>query len=320
MSPQPAALSAQDIQALNWKDLAPAKPESREDITHEDGYTVSADGTKLFWQSWLSPDVPQRGRIALIHGYGEHSARYDHVATILARAGYWVMACDVRGHGRSSGVKAHVNRHDDYLDDVDALIAQVRAHWPKNKTPLFVLGHSNGGLITLRYAVRRPEGIEGFVVTSPMCGFAVEIPAWKSRAGKIMSKLRPTFGMPSGLDPVWLTHDTYVVDVYKKDPLVADIATSRWFTESNWAFEDLHERAAMIKQPLLMLIGGSDHIVDPDASQRIFRRVGSPDAELGVYDDLYHEILNEPEWDEITTRIILWLEAHRVSDQSEEEE
>ena len=318
MSPQPAALTAQDIDALKWDDLAPAKPESRADITREDGYIRSADGTELFWQSWVSAEAPQRGRIALVHGYGEHSARYDHVATILARAGYRVMACDMRGHGRSSGVKAHVDRYDNYLDDVDALIAHLRAHWAQDDSGLFVLGHSNGGLITLRYALRRPEGIEGFVVTSPMCGFAVEIPAWKSRAGKIMSTLRPTFGMPSGLDPKWLTHDPYVVDVYKKDPLVADIATSRWFTEANWAFANLHERAAMIKQPLLMLVGGSDHIVDPEASQAVFQRVGSSDAELGVYDDLYHEILNEPEWGGITTRILLWLEAHRTGASQEE--
>lgn len=306
-------LTAQDVESLQWDDLEPARPKKRTDVRREDGYLDSWDGTKLFWQSWQSSeDVASRGRIVLVHGYGEHSARYDHVATLFARAGYPVMALDVRGHGRSSGIKAHVAHYDDYVRDVERFVGHVQARWSDDMGPMFVLGHSNGGLISLRYALRRPEGIAGFVITSPLCGLSVKVPAWKAKAGVVMSKLWPSFALPSELDASFLTHDKHVVQTYIDDPLVSSEATARWFTEVQQAFGDLRERASLIRQPLLMLLSGQDKLVDADASQRVFERLGSDDTELGLYEDLYHEILNELPWKEIATRIVLWLERQRA--------
>ena len=304
-------LTLEQLQALRWDDLAPARPRRREDVEREEGFFESWDGTKLFWQSWSAPAAPARGQVTLIHGYGEHSSRYDHVAALLARAGYAVMAMDVRGHGRSAGPAAHVDRYDDYVRDVERLMLHQRKRWGKTRGPRFVLGHSNGGLIALRLALRRPEDVAGFVITSPLCGLTVKIPAWKERAGLILSRLRPTFGLPSDLHAEDLSHDAHVVEVYKRDPLNRTLATARWFTETTQAFHDLHERAELIRQPLLMLVAGTDRLVDAIQSQRVFERVGSQDRELGVYPDLYHELLNELSWDEIATRIVLWMEQRR---------
>lgn len=307
----PHALTQEEIEALRWDDLAPAKPSRREDILRDEGFLDSWDGTKLFWQSWAPHEGTWRGRIALTHGYGEHSGRYDHFATLLARAGYGVMAIDVRGHGRSAGVAAHVDRYDDYVRDLERLVALLEQRWDQAHGPLFVFGHSNGGLITLRYALRRPEQVSAFAVTSPMTGFTVKIPAWKEVAGNVMSRLRPTFAMPTELGPENLSHDKHVVEVYKKDPLNRTVATARWFTEANQAFSDLYERAELIRQPLLMLVAGTDRLVDAEQSQRIFERISSESRELGVYPELYHELLNELEWKEIATRILLWFEGQR---------
>lgn len=309
-----APLTPADVAALRWDDLAPAKPKRRDDTQTDEGFFDSWDSTKLFWQSWTpAATQPWRAQIALIHGYGEHSSRYEHFGTILARAGFGVMAMDVRGHGRSAGVPAHVDRYDDYVRDVERLISFMQKRWQdKQDRPLFVFGHSNGGLITLRYALRRPEQVSAFAVTSPMCGLSVQIPAWKAKAGKLLSKLKPTFALPSELDAKDLTHDAHVCEVYKDDPLNRAVATARWFTEAQSAFGDLYERAELIKQPIMGLIGGSDRIVDAKQSERVFERISSEDKQSKVYAALYHELLNELEWAEIATKLILWFDEQRI--------
>lgn len=309
----PPRLTPEQIQGLDLSDLAPGEDivASDDEVIYEDGFFTSYDGTKLFWQSWSGASEPRRGRIALMHGYGEHSSRYAHVGHALVRAGYDVMAFDARGHGRSDGKDAHVYMYDEYVLDLERLCGVLEERWGEERGPLFVLGHSNGGLIALRYALRRPKHVMGFMISSPMCGFKVKVPVWKEKVGGVMSKVWPTFGLPTELDPKHLTHLESVVKKYADDPLVKTIATARWFDEAKSAQADLKARAAKIDHPLLMLVGGSDEIVDPQAAQDIYYRLGSKSKEIEVYRPLFHEILNEESWGEITRRMITWLEQQR---------
>ena len=167
-------LTKDDIDALDFSDLAPAKYVDDEALETDEGFWHAFDGERLFWQSWEPADGPSRGCVALMHGYGEHSARYDHVAAALCRVGYGVMALDARGHGRSTGKRGHVDNYDDYVLDYDLLRMHAADRWPN--VPLFCFGHSNGGQIVLRYALRDPDGIAGFVISSPMCGLSMEVP------------------------------------------------------------------------------------------------------------------------------------------------
>lgn len=323
-------LDDEALAAIPMDDLAPGEDHTSEDdaIAYHQGFFDSWDGTKMFWQSWEAADAKpssRRGRIALMHGYGEHSSRYAHVAAAFVRAGYDVMTMDARGHGKSEGRDAHVQQYDEYVLDLKHLCAELESRWGKERGPLFVLGHSNGGLIALRYALQRPDNVAAFAVTCPMCKLAVEVPGWKAAAGKVMSKLWPTFALPTELDPAGLTHVKSVVTQYANDPLNKKVATSRWFTEAGDAQEDLRLRANRIKHPFLMLLGGSDPIVDPNGARDVFAKLGSEDKELEVYDPLFHEILNEHEWADIMRRIIGWLERQRAalagaSSESEEEE
>jgi lysophospholipase len=297
------------IEGLDWEGLAPAREFDRPEVAREKGYVKAKDGTDLFWYGWRG-EGRRRGRVAIMHGYGEHAGRYAHVAAALVEAGYDVAALDARGHGKSGGPDAHVDTYDDYVDDLVVFIDDVLEGW--GDAPLFVLGHSNGGLITLRYALRRPRKVTAFAVTSPMCAVAVKVPAWKSTAGRIMSRLWPTFAMPNDIPASLLTHDEHVCEVYAKDPLNRSVATSRWFVEMQIAQRDLVERAGLIKQPMFFAIGGSDQIVDPDAAVRVYHKLGGPDRDHEIYDDLYHEILNELEWKEVLGRILGWFEQQRA--------
>lgn len=303
-------LSDEEIAELDFSDFAPARPVDDAQVARSEGFWHAFDGERLFWQAWEPSDGPTRGAIALMHGFGEHSSRYDHAAAALTRAGYGVMAIDARGHGRSTGKRAHVEEYDHYVRDYELLKLHTADRWPD--LALFCFGHSNGGLIVLRYALGQPDGVAGFVVTSPMCGLALDVPPIKAAAGRLMSKVWPSFTMPNDLDPSKLSHVQRVVDKYKKDPLDLKVVSARWFTEAMAAQDDLYERAGELEQAFLFLIAGQDEIVDPKAAENIFHRMGSGDREMEVFPRLYHEILNEEQWGDILRRMIRWTERHRA--------
>ena len=307
----PPPWTPETLGAHAWADLAPAKPLPEDLVARDEGTWTTEDGQSLYWQAWFdgSSTATARGVVALMHGYGEHSGRYQHVAAALARSGYRVMAIDARGHGQSSGQRGHVERHSDYVDDLDRLVRSARDRWPG--LPLFLLGHSHGGLIALRYALRRPSGVTGFVVSSPLCGLALEVPAAKELLGKMASRLRPALSIPSGIDAAAISHLDEVVEDYRRDPLVFGTATARWFTETQHAMKDLAGRAHTLDQPFCFLVAGSDRIVDPRATRRLFDGLASTDREIEIYEHLYHEILNERPWRDIVRRGVLWMERRR---------
>ena len=302
-------LTTEEIDALDFSGLAPAEHLDDEDVVSEEGFWHAFDGERLYWQSWEPEDGPTRGIVSLMHGYAEHSSRYDHVAGALCRAGYAVMAMDARGHGRSTGKRGYVDDFDDYVLDFDLLKLHTADRWPG--LPHFCLGHSNGGLIVLRYALREPERVTGYVVTSPMCGMAVEVPAYKSILAGVASKMWPSLSLPSGVRAEDISHIDRVCEKYADDPLVFPTATARWFVSARKAMADTFERADELQAPVLMLIAGSDELVDPRASEDVFHRMGGSDREMELYPELFHEILNEESWDDIMRRILDWMEKER---------
>lgn len=287
---------------IDFSDLAPTLGYP-DDIEHEEGFWRSWDDIDLFWQAWSKSEPT--ACIALMHGYGEHSSRYHHVAAALARAGFGVMAIDARGHGKSGGVRGHVEHFAHFVRDLDQLITQTQKRFDK---PLFVLGHSNGGLITLRHALTHRDDIVGYVVTSPFCGFKVHVPLAKAAAGDLMSKIWPTFSVSTGIDAGILCHRKEVVDLYRKDPLNLQKATARWFTETKDAQADLLTNANKITQPFLFLVAGADQLVDAHSSEQVYHAMDSMDREFEILPDLFHEILNEDSWTDHVTHIAHWMQ------------
>lgn len=307
----PVPWTPQTLTLDAWEDLGPARHSGADTVGREDGYWSTTDNEQLYWQAWFddSPQANPRGTVALMHGYAEHSARYGHIATALVRSGYQVLAIDARGHGRSTGRRGHIDRFERYVDDMAILKRRALDRWPDQ--PLFMLGHSNGGLITLRYALRKPDGVTGYVVSSPLCQLALEVPRLKELLGRLTSRMVPTLSLPSGIDPGDISHIDEVVERYQRDPLVFDITTARWFTETQQAMADLAQRANTLDQPFLFLVAGADCIVDSGTTEKVFHDLGSLDRELEVFPDLSHEIFNERPWRDILQRTILWMERHR---------
>ncbi|GAB4467840.1 MAG: alpha/beta hydrolase [Anaerolineae bacterium] len=276
-------------------------------MRHNEGQVQTADGVSLYSQSWL-PDGEMKAVVAFSHGQAEHSGRYDHVGRALAGAGYGLVMADLRGHGRSPGIRGHVMRWQEYLYDYDAVITAARQIAPQ--VPLFIGGHSMGGLIALSKAVSAPPACQGVVVSGAALRLAFDPPAWKVAVGRLLSSFLPSLTLSTGLDANGLSHDRTVVDAYVSDPLVHDRVSTRGYTEIMAAQAATLAGAAKLTLPLLILHGGADSIAHPEGSREFYQRAGSTDKILKVYEGLYHEILNEYEKEAILGDILTWLDAH----------
>jgi len=258
---------------------------------YSEGY-CRHDGLNIFYRHYKAS--PEKARMVISHGLGEHSGRYLNVINRLVPKGISIFASDFRGHGKSDGKRGHVLSFDDYLEDLYSTFEEV----VKEKKPgmkCFLLGHSLGGLIAINYAIRRQETIDGLIISSPSLGVVVKVPAIKAFLGKAMSSLWPGLSLNNELDASKLSHDEQVVAAYRNDPLVHNRATARWFTEFLSAMENANNQISEIKVPFLMQIAGDDHLVNAAASKSFFERLSSKDKTLHVYEGLYHEIFNEKE-------------------------
>jgi len=289
---------------------APANPGEAGEIQHNRGRVTTADQLELVWQSW-APAEP-RGVITIIHGLAEHGGRYQETAEALATNGWVVYTGDLRAHGLSSDPpragRVHVNRFEDYFLDVDAFMDLARKGHPG--MPVFLLGHSMGGLITIRYALEKPEGLAGAVISSPALGTHPEFkPPWFLKLMvSVLSRLAPRLRVPSDLDTNAVSRDPEVVKAYIDDPLISQKVSTRWYAEILKSMAIAYEDAASLQIPMLLIQSGADRLVDPEAPGRWKEAAPDGMVELVVWDGLYHEMLNEPEKEQVRSRLLKWLQ------------
>ena len=270
----------------------------------------TADGLALVAEHHLRPGC--RAVVVIVHGYAEHVGRYAELLAALDAAGYECHLLDLRGHGRSSGVRGHVRRFGEYLDDLDLFlerIAEVRPQEPGRTPPRILIGHSLGGLISLQYVLRRPDAFAALAVSSPFLRPRMKLPRLKVRMASIASRLTPALLMQSDLQTRWLSHDPAVVAAYEADPLVFKTVKPRWFFEARRAQQEVFERAGEIRLPALVLLGSADPIADPETSHQVYERLGSADKHLEIYEGFLHEILNEVERARVVRDLLAWLDA-----------
>lgn len=265
----------------------------------------AADGLSLAVER--HPVADRRARIVIVHGYAEHKGRYRKLVSELTGAGYECHLFDLRGHGGSGGRRGHVDRFAEYREDLRLVAQAAGADLPPG-VPLVLLGHSLGGLVSLDFVIHHPETFAALAVSSPFLAPAFSIPPLKKLLGRLVAPLLPTLAVPSGLQAAWLSHDPEVVRAYTEDPLVFSTATLGWFTAVEATQEEVFTRAAEIRLPALVLIGGSDPIAAPSRARALFDRLGSADKRLEVYDDLLHEVFNELDRARVVADLLAWLD------------
>jgi len=266
------------------------------------------DGLQLHSRCWL-PDGQPTAAVVLIHGLAEHGGRYAPVAERLTADAYAAYALDLRGHGLSGGPRIYIDSFQQYLDDVTQFLQEVRTELPNR--PIFLFGHSMGGLIATWLATQNISGICGIVISAA----AVQI------HNRVFPMLRWLAMPASWLTPRWrvvamnfsaVSRDPKVVASMASDPLVYHgRMPNRTAGELLRAGAQLPPRLAAIAQPLLILHGTGDRITAPQGAQQFYQQAGAADKTLKLYDGLYHNLLEEPEKERVIADVLGWLNARR---------
>jgi acylglycerol lipase len=260
----------------------------------------------IFWRSWTPEEAPPRAAIVLVHGLGEHSGRYGHVVARLVQEGYAVYALDHRGHGRSDGPRAFIEDMDNVVADVDTLVDRVAVTEPG--VPVFMVGHSMGGLVALRYALAHQERLAGLVLSSALAQLDA-VPKPLQLVGRALSVIAPRAPLIA-IDPALTSRDPAVVEAYRSDSLVHHgKVPARTAIQLADAVEGFPSAVAAITVPTLILYGTADGLCPPAGSVMLAERIGAADITVTAYDGLFHEIFNEPERDAVLDDVVGWLGA-----------
>jgi alpha-beta hydrolase superfamily lysophospholipase len=276
-------------------------------MRHQEGTFKSIRNASIYFQCWL-PEGESRAVLLIVHGLAEHSGRYMSVVNHFVPLGYAVYGVDHVGHGKSSGTRVYVERFEDYTETLKIYFDMVR-HWQPDK-PIFLVGHSMGGLIGADYLLSHQPELTGAVLSGPAVKVHDTVSPAAIFVGKVISVLMPKLGL-IGLEAEGVSRDPAVVQAYVTDPLVCrGKVTARLSAELVKAIRRVTAEATKITLPILIVQGGADKLVDPKGAQMLYDAVSSADKTINIYDDLYHEVFNEPERDQVLGDIKGWLETH----------
>lgn len=277
-------------------------------MRNQPGTLQTPDGFKLFTQQWL-PDTPPTATLVIAHGYAEHSGRYAETAAYFVQQGYAVYALDHRGHGQSRGDGlGYFARFELLSDDLGSVVEQARSQGG----PLFLIGHSMGGLLALHYVIRQQPRLNGLVTSGALLDVGEGTPATQQSVGRVLSRLLPRLRVaPTDLTTV--SKDQAVVRAYQNDPNVyhGNVA-ARVGIELIDAVAFVRANLNEVTLPILCLHGAMDKIVNPRCTQLIYDKVSSTDKTIKIYDGLFHEIFNEPEKARVLADVWVWLAEHQA--------
>jgi alpha-beta hydrolase superfamily lysophospholipase len=248
---------------------------------------------ELFYQTWTGTD--SRGTLVVTHGISEHSECYAKTAESLVNLGWDILAWDLRGHGRSEGKRGYVEHFTDYCRDLGAFLRHMKKGQSLEK-PFALVGHSMGGLITLRYLIEPSAStpIPGAAsLSSPFLGLAIQVPFVKGLAAQLLNNVWPSFTMYNEIRYEYLTRDPEFLASYPKDTLRHGKISPALFLGMLKAIEEVKAAPDKIQLPILVQAAGQDKIVNLGATREFFPRIADKRKKLIVYEESYHEIFND---------------------------
>lgn len=274
-------------------------------VRHETGFFSGAGGVRIFEQSW-HPMGPVRAALVIQHGLKSYSGAYAEFANRLARRGYAVYGLDMRGHGRSAGRRATLDNFEDLVNDLATVVNQVLAE--EKGHPVFVLGHSVGGAVVTLYVLERRPPIAGLILLAP--AIRIDRMPLEAAATPLVATLLPNLPLVDVPDEAF-SRSPEVVRSMGRDPLIYHPAgPARTAAGLLAALEKIWTHADELDVPLLVLHGTADQATDPRGSAELVRRARSKDRTLLLYRGLRHDLIHEPEHEQIMQDIEGWLDRH----------
>lgn len=262
------------------------------------------DDNQLFYRKWI-PQEKLHAALVIVHGFSDHSGRYQTIVDSLLPRGIAAYSFDQRGHGRSPGQRGHIDSFSQFRDDLLTFTHLIASEEPN--IPLFLLGHSMGGLIVLDFGLHHPQEVNGIIASSPHLSDP-PISPMLSTLSRALSNIWPTFSMNAGIDNSGLSRDPNVVQAFLDDPLCHGKGTPRLATELSKTVAETNANAASFQPPLLIIHGTADRMTDPDTSHRFYENAASTNKTFIAYDGGYHESHNDIHRERVTIDIAQWLE------------
>ncbi|RUS45421.1 alpha/beta hydrolase [Cohnella sp. AR92] len=263
------------------------------------------DNTPMFACEWLPEDPAQaKAFIGLVHGMGEHTGRYRHVAEMLVQKGYVVWAFDQYGHGRTPGKRGHAPSYDALLEGPEYLLAEAARRYPR--LPAFLYGHSMGGNLTLNYLLRHQPNIAGAIVSSPWLKLAFNPPPLQAMLGRFVERIYPHYTNHRPLVAERLTSDPAMIRRIAEDPEGHGYITARFFFGVSRAGQWAIANASRLSVPVLLMHGGDDKVTSLQASRQFAENAGA-NCKLIEWPGYRHELHNETERGAVFAVIRKWL-------------
>jgi alpha-beta hydrolase superfamily lysophospholipase len=262
-------------------------------------------GLSIFYRSW-TPIVPARAVVVIVPGFNSHSGYYLDTSAAFASDGFAVYAVDLRGRGRSDGERFYVNTFADYVTDVEAVVAKVKEEHPAR--PIFLLGHSAGGVVSCLYALDHQDELAGLI--SESFAFQVPAPDFALAVFKGLEHIAPHAHVLH-LKNEQFSRDPAAVKAMNEDPLIANESQpTRTLAELVRADERLKRDFPEMTLPLLILHGTADKAARASGSQLFYDTAGASDKTLKLYEGVYHDPLNDVGHEKVLSDITAWLLAH----------
>jgi acylglycerol lipase len=266
--------------------------------------TFDSAGLQIFFRSWR-PSLAPRAVVAIVPGFNSHSAYYAWAAQELVADRLAVYALDLRGRGKSDGERFYVETFDDYVSDVSNCVALVKSREPG--VPLYLLGHSAGGVVACLFALDHQAELAGLVCES----FAHQLPApdFALAVFKGLSHLAPHAHILH-LKNEDFSRDSQAVAAMNADPLIAhETQPTRTLAAMARADERLKRGFPLVTLPVLILHGSADKATKPSGSQLFYDTAGSKDKTLKLYEGHVHDLLNDLGKEAVMADIKVWIEA-----------
>jgi acylglycerol lipase len=280
-------------------------------LIYKESNYIGFDGTRMFMAIWRPDDDKPRALVIVLHGMGSHAGNMKNIGEFLTDRGFAVFAPDLRGFGHYSGTKGHVMSFEEYVEDIQNLVMQVKDTYLNRITYLF--GSSLGGLNAIRYVVKYPRTVDGLILQCPAVSLGFNIGRGKRIAGTFLSLLNVKRYFANEVNFSNSSRNPENVKHNETDPLRFTMVTPRFGGEGLKASRDAFNSASKIVMPVLLQQAGEDKLVKPEMSKEFFDNLSSADKTWKLYDGLYHELHAEPEKDQVLGDVSNWLDTRLPS-------
>ena len=277
-------------------------------MIHREYEWISADNKKVFGQSW-QPDEKPRAVLIVVHGLGEHSGRYDRWAGLFVQNGLAVLSQDMIGNGRSEGKRGHIRNFQKLTGQIDFIISRSQELFPD--IPAILYGHSWGGNLVANYAMSKDPAVRAVIISSPWLRLAFNIPWHLKLISNTLTPILPGLVVKTNAKSGNRSHDPVISEEAKNDPLIHRQISLRMFQitrdQGLYAMKNVYK----INRPFLIMHGSGDKTTSHSASEEMARNT-SPLTTLKIWDDLYHELHSEYEYQEIFSFVMDWLVEMKI--------